>query len=260
MPLASSTDAATLAQMEQQLLHIMLASENPLCIVSLGSDGSILERDAQHALIHNRFAKMIHYQIPNPSSALAEPIRIPLLRIYGRCLAVIQDPKHGRKTGRNNLFSGARLLVLGNHMVCYEQIRQMAESDDSPLYWRDVDRLDRQDDRAAARLFSAAFLKFCASRHGETNPGLPVYLFVLGELIDAYENRHIPHLEHIKMVLRMRFFKSLWKSFLHRAGYSQNQYFISSAADDIIDILVDGFLALIYIHRDHLDRIFPLLP
>jgi hypothetical protein len=259
MPLLSSTDTATLAQMEQHLLYTMLASDKPLCIVSLGSDGSILERDARRALVRNGFAEMIHHIIPNPSSALAEPIMIPVLRIYGHHLAVIQDPKHGRKTGRNNLFSGARLLVLGNHMVCYKQIRKMAKLDDTPLYWRDVDRLDRQDDRAAARLFSAAFLEFCASRHGE-NPGLPVYLFILGELIDAYENRHIPHLERIKMVLRMWFFKSIWKSFLHRAGYSQNQYFISSAADDIIDILVDGLLALIYIHRDHLDRKFPLLP
>ena len=33
--------------MEQQLLKVLLASENPLCIISLGSDGSILERDAR---------------------------------------------------------------------------------------------------------------------------------------------------------------------------------------------------------------------
>jgi hypothetical protein len=46
MPLASSTDAATLAHMEQQLLQIVLASDKPLCVVSLGSDGSILEHDA----------------------------------------------------------------------------------------------------------------------------------------------------------------------------------------------------------------------
>jgi hypothetical protein len=203
---------------------------------------------------------MAYHIIPNLSSMQVDPIRIPLLRIYGQYLAVVQDPKHGRKTGRNNLFSGAWLLVLGNNMICYEHIRKMAESDDSPLYWRDVDRLDREDDHAAACLFSAAFLEFCAKQHGEMNPGLPVYLFVLGELIDAYENRHIPHIEHIKMVLQMRFFKSLWKSFLRRAGYSENQYFISYAADDIIDILVNGFLGLIYIHHDHLDQRFPLLP
>jgi hypothetical protein len=128
----------------------------------------------------------------------------------------------------------------------------MAEADDSPLYWHDVDRLDWQDDCAAACLFSATFLEFCASQHGKMNPAISVYLFIIGELIDAYENHHIPHLEHIKMVLQMQFFKSIWKLFLQRAGYPENQYFISSAANDIIDILVNGFLALIYINCDYL--------
>ncbi|KAH9163567.1 hypothetical protein EDB89DRAFT_1807668, partial [Lactarius sanguifluus] len=125
---------------------------------------------------------------------------------------------------------------------------------------QDVDRLDRQDDRAAARLFSAPFLRHCVSRHGETNLGLPIYLFVLGELVDAYENRYISHLERVKMVLRMRFFKSMWKSFLWDSGYPENRYFISAAADDIIDILVDGLICLVIIHRDHLETTFPLLP
>ena len=89
---------------------------------------------------------------------------------------------------------------------------------------------------------------------------LSIYLFVLGELIDAYENRYIPHIDRIKMALRMRFFKSMWKSFLQCAGYSKTHYFISPAADDIIDILVDGLLGLIYIYHDHLDDLCPLLP
>jgi hypothetical protein len=184
------------------------------------------------------------------------------MRIYGQYVTAIQDPKHGRKTSRNNLFSGARLLVLGNHTACYEDVRLMACEKDSPLYWRDVDRLDRQDDRAAARLFSAAFLEYCIKHHGsgKTHVALPIYLFVLGELIDAYENRHIPHLERIKMVLRMRFFKSIWRSFLRSAGYPETRYFISAAADDIIDILIDGLLGLVYIYRDHLEKPFPLLP
>ena len=141
--------------------------------------------------------------------------------MFGQYIAIIQDPKHGRKTGRNNLFSGAWLLVLGNHPVCYEQVRMLASESDSLLYWRDVDRLDRQDDQAAARLFSASFLRYAISQNGDINPGLAVYLFVIGELIDAYENHHIPHIERIRMVLRMRFFKSIWKSFLQASGYQE---------------------------------------
>ena len=62
------------------------------------------------------------------------------------------------------------------------------------------------------------------------------------------------------MVLRMRFFKSIWKSFLRASGYQETRYFISADADDIIDTLIDGFLALVFIHRDHLSMPFPLLP
>jgi hypothetical protein len=70
MPLASSTDAATLAWMEQQLLHLLLASAEPLCIVSLGSDGSILEHDARCALVCNGFAEVIYCTIQSPTQAL----------------------------------------------------------------------------------------------------------------------------------------------------------------------------------------------
>jgi hypothetical protein len=262
MPLASSTDAATLANFEERLLHILLGSDNStnsLCIVSVGSDGSILECDARHALVRRGFAKSHSYSIPHPDAAQSEPIRVPLMRIHGRYIAAIQDPKHGRKTVRNNLFSGARLLVLGNHTTCYEEVRHMACEKDTPLYWRDVDRLDRQNDRAAARLFSASFLKYCITQHSN-NIALPIYLFIFGELIDAYENRHIPHIDRVKMVLRVHFFKSMWKSFLQSAGYPKSKYFISAAADDIIDILIHGLLGLIYIYRDHLEKPFPLLP
>lgn len=260
MPLASSTDAETLANFEEQLLNILLGSDKSLCIVSLGSDGSIVERDARRALIRHGFAESLSYSIPHPDAARSQPIRIPIMRIHGRYIAAIQDPKHGQKTARNNLFSGARLLVLGNHTTCYEEVRHMACERDTPLYWRDVDRLDRQDDRAAARLFSASFLEYCIKQHSKRTVTLPIYLFVFGELIDAYENRNIHHIDRIKMVLRMYFFKSIWKSFLQRAGYPQSRYFISAAADDIIDILIHGLLGLIYIYRDHLERPFPLLP
>lgn len=260
MPLASSTSAATLAGMEKQLLEVLIGSENPLRIISLGSDGSILEREARRALVRDGFAEYITHSILHPEGPHLENICIQILCMFGQYIAIIQDPKHGRKTGRNNLFSGAQLLVLGNHPVCYEQVRMLASESDSPLYWHDVDRLDRQDDRAAARLFSASFLRYAISRNGDINPGLAVYLFVIGELIDAYENRHIPHIERIRMVLRMRFFKSIWKSFLWASGYQETRYFISADADDIIDTLIDGFLALVFIHRDHLSMPFPLLP
>ena len=70
---------------------------------------------------------------------------------------------------RNNLFSGARALVLGSHLAMYSYARDLAftEIDGHPLYHRDVHKMDRQDDNAATRLFSAATLEFVRSHHSD---------------------------------------------------------------------------------------------
>ena len=91
--------------------------------------------------------------------------------------------------------------------------------------------------------------------------GLIAYLFVMGEVVDAYQSRTISHLERVKMLLRCRYFLRLWKQFLGAAGYTQSRYYISREADDILDTLVDSLLALIYVYHDHpIDQHYPLLP
>ena len=62
------------------------------------------------------------------------------------------------------------------------------------------------------------------------------------------------------MVLHAKFFKDLWRSFLHDGSYMQQWYFISRDTDNIIDTLVSGLLGLVLIHRDTLDRTFPFMP
>jgi len=101
---------------------------------------------------------------------------------------MIQDSKHGLRTFRNNLFSGARLLTLGNFTAIYRQIEELAYKAGTPLYRWDVHKLDRQDDNAVARLFSAATIEFLVEHHPD-HLGEIIYLFVFGELIDAYQNR-----------------------------------------------------------------------
>ena len=63
---------------------------------------------------------------------------------------MVQDSKHGLKTFRNNLFSGAQALSFGNYISIYSTICQIAFKPASPLYHQDVEKLDRQDDNAAA--------------------------------------------------------------------------------------------------------------
>ncbi|KAF8996982.1 hypothetical protein BDQ17DRAFT_1217494, partial [Cyathus striatus] len=124
---------------------------------------------------------------------------------------------------------------------------------------RDVEKLDRQDDRAAARLFSADTLAYIIC-YTHNNMGLFVYLYVFGEMIDRFESRTATHFERLKMILRAYFFKIIWKKFLNEAGYDLKQHFISPAADDILDTITTGYIGGVIIHRDHLEDKFPYLP
>lgn len=176
-------------------------------------------------------------------------------------MCVIQDSKHALKTFWNNLFSGVCLLVLGNFTVMYCHIRDIAMEDGTPLFKRDVEKLDRQDDNAAAWLFSADVLAFLAHGHGHPEyAGDVVYLFVFGELINAYQNRSMTHSEHLKLVLRARYFLDAWGTFLDHSAYQCSWYLLSCEAVDIAQIIIDGYIALVLIHRDHLWDPFPLLP
>ena len=263
--ISSRTNSSTLARMDEDLLRVLMKHEEPLRIVSIGSDGAISERKARQDLIASVVStgegEILVRHIKHPDGR-SPPITVPLLRVFGQVLTIIQDSKHCRKTLRNNLFSGARAFVLARHVTFYQQVRDITnDTARSPLHKRDVERLDRQDDRAAERLFSSATLAYTINHLEKLSLGLTVYLFVFGDLVDAYQSRNISHTERVVMVLRAKFFKDLWKAFLCEGGYPEQRYFISRDADSIVDTLVSGLLGLIFIHRDNLDQpSFPLMP
>ena len=226
-------------------------------IISYSCDGTQVERTVQDSLVSNA-AKTISYRLPDPEG-VDYTISLP---IYAKSpVVMIQDSKHALKTMRNNLFSGARALVLGNHLAMYSYARDLAftEIDNHPLYHRDVQKMDRQDDNAATRLFSAATLDFIQKHHPD-RLGFAVYLFVMGEVVDTYQSRNINHCERVKMALRCRYFLRLWKRFLQARKYPKSKYYISREADDILEKLVDGLLGLIYVYRDEFEGRHPLLP
>ena len=227
-------------------------------VVSYACDGTQVERSVQDLLVA-RATSHISHAVPDPEDGYKHEIRIPMYHLSP--VVMIQDSKHAAKTMRNNLFSGARTLVLGNHLAMYSYARDMAFSNlpGCLLYHRDVEKLDRQDDNAATRLFSAAALDFVTKQFPD-RLGLVAYLFVMGEIVDAYQSRSISHLERIKMVLRCRYFLRLWKRFINAAGYTKSKNYISREADDILDTLIDGLIGLVYVYRDHLGgHRYPLL-
>lgn len=230
--------------------------ERDIQVISYASDGTAVERSVQRLLEQNA-DRTVTVTIKNPTPG-AQGIEIVIPFFGNSAIATIQDPKHGLKTFRNNGAAGARVITFPTSVVIYPQVRAIA-FEDGPLYHRDVDKNDRQDDDATTRLFSAATLEWLAKYHPEQT-GLMIYLFVFGELIDAYQNRHISIITRVKMVLRAHFFLQAWEKFLDAAGYPKHKHFISHEAADITRILIRGFLQLVFIYRDHVRGRCPFVP
>jgi hypothetical protein len=102
-------------------------------------------------------------------------------------------------------------------------------------------------------------LQYLADHHPDS-VGEIVYLFVFGELIDAYQNQSISHMEHLKLVLHAQYFLDLWVTFINHTGYKHSQYLLSQEALDITQIIIEGYITLLYIHHDYVPYIFPLFP
>ncbi|KAJ6521817.1 hypothetical protein DFH09DRAFT_1424506 [Mycena vulgaris] len=199
--------------------------------ISLASDGADVERAAQRSIADSAPEHLV-YVIPNPTPGCETILKIPLY--YGHHPTIIlQDSKHTLKTAPANIAG--------------------------PLYVRGVERVDKQDDRAAARLFSGNTLEFQLQNYpGQT--GISVYLFIFGELVDAWQNRNISHRDRAKIILRARFFLMAWRS--HTDSHPDHHFktqFISRESYDIFLTVCDGLLSLMVSYHKYFPM-YPLLP
>ncbi|KAF6742271.1 hypothetical protein DFP72DRAFT_1022703 [Ephemerocybe angulata] len=247
--------------LELQTMHdnlVSLLHSHGIYPVSGSSDGTETERALQ-SLIVDAAGATRSYIIPN--SHLGTPAHITLtipLVDSSHPFIPVQDSKHALKTARNQILTGARLLTLGDDVLHFHQLRSIAHAGGALLV-RDVDRLDRQDDRAAARVFSAAMLDDLLDRFPQQR-ALAIYLFVLGELVDAWQNRRISHLSRAKMVMRARFFLTAWRTHIvSHPEHNVNTHFISRESFDIFLTLCDSLLSLIIVYRMYYAN-YPLLP
>ncbi|PBK83677.1 hypothetical protein ARMGADRAFT_944673 [Armillaria gallica] len=163
----------------------------------------------------------------------------------------IQDSKHSLKRFWNNIFTGAQVITLGNFLVYYKQIHDIAVDKSGPLYEHNVIKYDKQDNNATSHLFSSELLHH-ASQNPKHNLSVVVYTFIFGEFIDAYQSHTMSHKEHAKIRIHALLFLETWWNFLKKQGYSQAWYFISSEAYDIAKTLATGLLGVIVIYHDHL--------
>jgi hypothetical protein len=98
--------------------------EKKIKVVSYSCDGTETERAVQR-LLKECASDRIKYKIKHPVPGLPElEIIIPV--IDGQVVIMIQDSKHALKTSRNNLFTGAKLLTLVNHVAIYAYARDLA--------------------------------------------------------------------------------------------------------------------------------------
>ncbi|KAJ3963869.1 hypothetical protein EV361DRAFT_956529 [Lentinula raphanica] len=255
IPILDSMSVPDLLELHKKIIFGLL--KHRVKVISYACDGTENECGVQQAFL-SIADSVIEHTIPDPHPG--QPPLVIRIPVFGKQpIAMIQDSKHALKTFRNNLFSGARLLVLGNYLAMYRDIHVLAFEDGSPLYHRDVEKVDKQDDNAAARLGAAQTLRFLTDKHPEML-GLIIYLFVFMEIPDAYQNCHIAHDERINMLLRARYFVNMWVTHLdHCPGYTRTQYCISRESLDIISYLVNGLISLVIVHRDFYPKI-PLIP
>lgn len=248
-----SDSAEDLKVMHDQVMG-QLAGHN-VYPVSAACDGTETERALQD-LVSQSAESSQTYTIPNthigPSANVT--LTIPFSHL-NRPLVLVQDSKHALKTARNQLLTGARLLTMGNHVLHYEQLLRVADHPEGPLFKRDIDRVDRQDDAAAARTFSPAALDFQVKTFHK-HRAMIVYTFIVGELVDAWQNRRISHLARAKMVLRAKFFLMAWRTHIDKhPDHSINIHFISRESYDILTTLCDSLLSLIVAYRNYYPHI-----
>ncbi|KAH9943952.1 hypothetical protein B0H21DRAFT_469767 [Amylocystis lapponica] len=242
-------------QVEQKLM------ERGLHIVSYNVDGVQIERGMTHDIENDAilsgdiYSWTFEHPLPDhPPLIVHAPIlanRKP--RIGGT------DRKHAKRNGRGSATSGARVLVLGPYLVHYGQLAMLAESKNSPLMKSDIVGVDKQDDRAAARLFSSAVIDHISiTQPGEL--GLATYLFIVGEIVDAQQNRSLSHIERVKMLWRGKFFLDEWhRNIMTNPYYSINTHFITRELYDIFSVFINAMFTLILTHRDFFPDV-PLLP
>ncbi|KAK6997337.1 hypothetical protein R3P38DRAFT_2798466 [Favolaschia claudopus] len=241
LPISSKIKAPELVTHHMKALNGLL--DHQYRFISNVTDGAAIKRDCQ-ARVASKAKKLVYTIHPPPQFENIPALSIPLYDFEGNVFTNTQDAPHARKTGKNNVDSGARGLVLGDSVVYHKQLVDLAVAvEDPPLYDRDVIRADKQDDCAALRVFSAATLKKLME-NTKDNMGLIVYLFVVVELIDAYESRPMTHAERAKAAIRARFFFHTWKLFLEKQALfskaslkvsAQGYSFFDTSNDDSIN-------------------------
>lgn len=190
-------------------------------------------------------------------------IKIPLYGQNLEPLITVQDPKHARKTAANQVLSGARLLSFGKFYVSIGHLALIIQHPSSTLFQRDVFNSDCQDDGRAYRTLSHETCELAMTL--EPCMGLTIYLFVMGELCDAWLNRTASPSERILSAFTSHFFLDRWRDYLYERQedspglMSADRNGVSHQSIKTFLSLSFSLLGLIIAHREHYPQ-FPFMP
>ena len=119
----SNVSAEGLFEMHKKLIGLL--SAEGIHPVSLSADGSETERATQRLIAQSADAHR-HYAIANPQPGCSINLVVPMFN--GHPSIVCQDSKHGKKTGRNQLQAGARIIVLANMVIFFSMLHVIVKS------------------------------------------------------------------------------------------------------------------------------------
>lgn len=222
-----------------------------ICHVSYTPDGAANERRLERdVLTKAREADRMRRWRFTSRGGDTVVVEVPLLD-NGKPRVLSSDGKHSRKNARGSVQSGAHTLGLGNYIAHIEQLVKIAKAVGGPLLYSDVVGVDKQDDRANARLFSSPVIQHI-SETDKIELGLAVYLFVGGDLVDAQQNRGMLHAKRMKILWRTRRFLDGWLQFIgDHPYYTARTHFISRELFEVFNLFIESMLGLILIHRDY---------
>jgi hypothetical protein len=229
-------------------------SKAGMSVVSIGSDGAATEISALRFL---QTSVDQHLSFHKADAGIS--IQVPLMGSPPQPVVPVQDPKHARKTAANQVLSGARLLSFGKYYLNISHLVELL-GQSSPLFSGDVLNCNKQDDGRAYRTTNWETLE--ASLQSPTHTGLAIYLFLLGELADAWLCPTMSHLDRIRSAWTSIFFLRYWHqsisddsnplASIDRNGVSRQSY-------EIFHFLGNSLIGLIMSHREYYPTV-PLLP
>ncbi|OSC98921.1 hypothetical protein PYCCODRAFT_1396354 [Trametes coccinea BRFM310] len=249
-PTKGDDDAASIYALHVRLLK--MAEQLGIKIISLSADGASSEQGAQSLMDARQSSQPpLVYTYPLYGISLYAPVfpTGPLISC--------QDPQHARKTCRNQPQHGTHTASLGRGVVVNRCLVDLQETGASGLMRRDVENVDKQDDGAARRLFHYTALEAMTTQDAagctyvrDEFLGLFVYLFIFGELFDAWLNRRLAIHERVCAALRARAFLHIWYSHIKQMErrfpdlYRPHRAFISPASFNIFNRLCDTLVLL----------------